>query len=822
MRKGEAEGGCGVIGIACAEKLAGRHLLSALAQMRNRGNGKGGGIAAAGLSPERLGVTQDILENDYMLTIGYLDMRCRDKLEKEFIHPVFDVDHVHMMPRLENFHALDGLEVKPPEAVVYFVRVKDSALDGERTSEKEDNLVYRNTYSLNRAFYTSVGEKEAFVLSHGKNLLVLKMVGYGDDVVRYYRLENFDAHVWIGHHRYPTKGSVWHPGGAHPFIGLHEALVHNGDFANYHSIVETLRQRDIHPLFLTDTEVAALLFDLLSRTCGYPLECVIEALAPTTERDFSMLPDAKQSLYRNLQKTHMHSAPDGPWFFLIARTLQHTCSLIGITDTSMLRPQVFALQTGDVPIGLAASEKQAIDAVLLELSQEDKRFWPCADHVWNARGGSHTDGGAFVFSVENVGSEKPVLRCLDKFGNSLHTEALQTPFSPQVKGVPQPFPDLPGEELFAWAKKKALSWKSREAAGFFSALAKSGYADADRARALDVLTRFLQRPIALGEIRRSCLTALCNAQLEHLMLSFRRHSSHDYAYVDVDSGRPAPDHSGQGVIVNALGFPSEGELSLAREAVALVEKGFKKLILFHCRGQRFIGSGLGPQTHGVEIAVYGSSGDYLASGIDGAAMTVYGDAQDQLAQIMNAGRLVVHGHVGQTFLYGAKGGKVFVLGNAAGRPLINAVGSPKVVVNGTCLDYLAESFMAGDPLSGGGFAIVNGLGFDREGNLVDLASPYPGSNLFSLATGGAVYVRDPRGSLDAAQLNGGKFAEMTAKDWEVMLPYLEENAQLFDISLERLLEHDGKALPFDQVYRKIAPTKLRVLQEEEAWVKCRD
>ena len=32
---------------------------------------------------------------------------------------------------------------------------------------------------------------------------------------------------------------------------------------------------------------------------------------------------------------------------------------MGITDTAMLRPQVFALQEGDASIGLIASEKQA-------------------------------------------------------------------------------------------------------------------------------------------------------------------------------------------------------------------------------------------------------------------------------------------------------------------------------------------------------------------------------------------------------------------------------------------------------------------------------
>ena len=66
----------------------------------------------------------------------------------------------------------------------------------------------------------------------------------------------------------------------------------------------------------------------------------------------------------------------------------------------MLRPQVFALSdNGDVQIGLICSEKQAIDATLRSLAKEDPRFCPVADKYWNARGGSSTDGGAFIFTV---------------------------------------------------------------------------------------------------------------------------------------------------------------------------------------------------------------------------------------------------------------------------------------------------------------------------------------------------------------------------------------------------------------------------------------
>ncbi len=138
-------------------------------------------------------------------------------------------------------------------------------------------------------------------------------------MVKYYKLEDFKAHAWIAHQRYPTRGRVWHPGGCHPFSALNEALVHNGDFANYQSVSEYLKQRNYIPLFLTDTEEAALMLDLWSRVYKYPLEYLIEALAPTSEMDFDLLPADKQKLYKAIQTHHVDASPDGPWFFIIAR-----------------------------------------------------------------------------------------------------------------------------------------------------------------------------------------------------------------------------------------------------------------------------------------------------------------------------------------------------------------------------------------------------------------------------------------------------------------------------------------------------------------------
>jgi hypothetical protein len=47
------EGGCGVTGFACTVPVKGRFIYEPSKQMQNRGNGKGGGIAAAGLVAEQ-------------------------------------------------------------------------------------------------------------------------------------------------------------------------------------------------------------------------------------------------------------------------------------------------------------------------------------------------------------------------------------------------------------------------------------------------------------------------------------------------------------------------------------------------------------------------------------------------------------------------------------------------------------------------------------------------------------------------------------------------------------------------------------------------
>lgn len=847
------EGGCGVTGFACNIPVSGRHIFEPSVQMHNRGNGKGGGLAAVGLTPAKLGVDRDVLDQDFLLQVALLDESVLPEMETRFVRPYFRIDHEAFVETIDDYRDIPGLEVKPPAVKRYFVRVKPEALavfQKARCLERlpaekaEEEFVYQNTFQLNLALYSSLGEKRAFVLSHGRNMMILKIVGYAEQVAQYYKLENFDAHIWIAHQRYPTKGRVWHPGGAHPFIGLDEALVHNGDFANYYSVTEYLKQRNVYPLFLTDTEVSVQVFDLLNRVYGYPLEYIIEALAPTTEMDFDHLPEEKQRLYRQIQAAHIHGSPDGPWFFIIARTdvRNKQYQLIGITDTAMLRPQVFALQKGDVEIGLICSEKQAIDATLESLAKEDARFGTIADKYWNARGGSYTDGGAFIFTVRETVAGRMDLTCTDKFGRVIDVPADQTPLdlrvtSPErssdldyLRGLASDLSQKNVERIFSDLKAEIGKWSYAHISALLDLLLALSEEDDLKGPVVRLLTLLLDQHYPTGTKRRRSILQLITKTLSSIFRGIPlMNDARTVAYgrrIDFESRKTlrGPEGAERVLVADAGRFPPEGDDSYAHLITEAYGLGWRQFVCFGHRGQRFLGCGLGPSTEGVRIDAYDSTGDYLASGIDGLEIYVHGNAQDQLGQIMKSGKLVVYGDVGQTFMYGAKGGEVYVLGNAAGRPLINAVGRPRVVINGTALDFLAESFMAGNPYNGGGFVILNGLTFDENERIIPQETPYPGSNLFSLASGGAIFVRDPYKKIVDEQLNGGQVLPFNERDWEVILPYLRENERLFGISIdEHLLTVDGTRLRPEDVYRTITAVKLSVLAgnamaANEEWV----
>ncbi len=498
---------------------------------------------------------------------------------------------------------------------------------------------------------------------------------------------------------------------------------------------------------------------------------------------------------------------------------------MGITDTAMLRPQVFAFCDGEVQVGLICSEKQAIDATLHSLSKDDKRICPVADKYWNARGGSYNDGGSFIFNLSKNAQGKMRISCTDKFGrtvpmpegsescNFLKEPALVSEKEQKIQAfISEQFGSGKAMAIFEVIRDAVNKWAFDEFRFACRQIVNQAKDPHKASIAIDVLTLLNDRRYSTGSKKRSHILHIIRSELNGLFRNIPNigdKNSYDgnHRLIDFETrgNLRGPKDNETTLVIDAAHFAPEGDNCDASLLVDAYIKGWRHFISFNCIGQRFIGCGLGPDTDDVTIDVYGSSGDYLASGIDGLTISVHGNAQDQVGQITKRGKLVIYGDVGQTFMYGAKGASVYVLGNAAGRPLINSVGRPKVVINGTCLDFLAESFMAGDPHNGGGFVILNGVKFDDDGKLIALQQPYPGSNLFSLASGGAIFVRDPNRTMVDQQLNGGFFAKVTDEDWELILPYLKENEQLFGITIEQLLTVNNERREPTEVYRKVVP-----------------
>ena len=115
VNKGEDEGGCGVTGFASTIPLAGRHIFEPSYRMHNRGNGKGGGIAAVGMDCNKLGVSDETLESHYMLHVALLEPKCLASLKESFISPFFDVANEELLDHIRDYRELEGLEVKPPD-----------------------------------------------------------------------------------------------------------------------------------------------------------------------------------------------------------------------------------------------------------------------------------------------------------------------------------------------------------------------------------------------------------------------------------------------------------------------------------------------------------------------------------------------------------------------------------------------------------------------------------------------------------------------------------------------------------------------------------
>jgi glutamate synthase domain-containing protein 3 len=488
----------------------------------------------------------------------------------------------------------------------------------------------------------------------------------------------------------------------------------------------------------------------------------------------------------------------------------------------MLRPQVFALQEGNVKIGLIASEKQAIDAMMSSLAEDDERFYPMADRYWYARGGSYTDGGAFIFTFDQTSKD---LMCTDKFGQRISTtdqrhyqrgeltQDRQRRFSEDIDKALRR--QMRPSELLSFVLTNLRDRDFDELHHFaeeMRELAKNG--DDQRSLAIEVLTYLIDKRCDTGEKKRSDVVSLIEEELFNIFDSVAQTGSgFNGRYNSVNWERKgtmrSPEDPTQTLIIDVRDFKPEGDDGICQFLEKAYQLGWRKIIAYNFRGQRNFGAGLIARDK-VRIDVYGRAGDCLAAFADGPEFYVHESAQDSVAYCFKSGKLVIYGDAGKAFEYGAKGGVTYILGDLNDRPLINSVGSATALVNGSCKDYMGESCMAAN-----GFIILNGIRFDEHGRPVEQETPYQGGNLFPLAAAGSVYLRDPRQTVGEDQLNGAKIVSLSRQDWEKVSPLLNENERLFGISIENLLTVDGVLRKPEDVYRKVVPMELGALTRYE-------
>ncbi len=350
-------GGCSIVGMMDESgcRFSGAEAIRAIANMRERSNGLGGGFAAYGIYPERA--------------------------EQYAFHLMFDApraqaDAEALLEERCIVHHAEPIPTRPHEAITgepilhrYFINIEP---DRGRPELSEDDLVVELHMEINSAV------EDAFVFSAGRDMGVFKGVGYPEDLGEFYRLEEYEGYTWIAHGRFPTNTTGWW-GGAHPFSVLDWALVHNGEISSYGINKRYLSDFGYECTLQTDTEVIAYLFDLLIRKHGLPLEAAFMAMAPPFWEEIERMPARQQAEARSIRTVFGGALLNGPFAVVVGSTGR----MIGFSDRIKLRPQV-AARKGDMLY--IASEEAGIRVVC-----------PDPEIVW------HPDGGEPVIGELRAG-----------------------------------------------------------------------------------------------------------------------------------------------------------------------------------------------------------------------------------------------------------------------------------------------------------------------------------------------------------------------------------------------------------------------------------
>ncbi|MBI5148758.1 class II glutamine amidotransferase [Candidatus Pacearchaeota archaeon] len=168
---------------------------------------------------------------------------------------------------------------------------------------KIDNLTTNSLEKYTTCFYRVEPEKniseiinainnyqgEAWLISYGKRLDIIKDIGLIGDITKKYNIEKLENIVFgIAHVRTATHTEV-NSRNAHPFSTSaipDIAVVHNGEISNYHKLKSRLENKGYKFFGSTDTEVIAVwIADRLNS--GYSLENATREFVETADGPFT-------------------------------------------------------------------------------------------------------------------------------------------------------------------------------------------------------------------------------------------------------------------------------------------------------------------------------------------------------------------------------------------------------------------------------------------------------------------------------------------------------------------------------------------------------
>ena len=345
--------GCGLSGMMSltGERVDGQAIRKSIGLLHDRSNGLGGGFAGYGIYPHR--------QDQFALHIMYYTEEAQDQTEAA-LEDDFDVIHDERIPTRPNPGIVD-----PPGLMRYFVlprpnRIADAAISTE-------------DFVLRRVMRVNAEIDDAYVFSSGKNMGAFKAVGYAEDIADFFRLEEYEAHIWIAHGRFPTNTPGWW-GGAHPFTLLDWAVVHNGEISSYGINRRYLEMFGYKCTMRTDTEVMAYLLDLLIRRHRLPVEVACDVLAAPFWEQIERMPESKRRVYSVLRQVYGSALVNGPFAIIFGRHGE----MVGLNDRIKLRPLVAARKDSWL---FLSSEEAGIRAMC-----------PQPDLVWAPRAGQPVIG----------------------------------------------------------------------------------------------------------------------------------------------------------------------------------------------------------------------------------------------------------------------------------------------------------------------------------------------------------------------------------------------------------------------------------------------